>query len=132
VLLEGVNDLGFSQLPDDGCSAPNTNVTPDQLIRAYRQVIQRMHAHGLRIYGGTLLPFQGASYWDAAAEQKRQAVNDWIRHGRAFDAVVDFDAALRDPADQARYLPAYDCGDHLHPSDAGYQAMADAIDLRTL
>jgi lysophospholipase L1-like esterase len=128
VLLEGVNDLGFSQTPNEGCTAPNTAVTPDQLIRAYRQVIKRMHAHGLRIYGGTLLPFQGASYWDAAAEQKRQAVNDWIRGSHAFDGVIDFAAVMADPDHPEMMNPAFDSGDHLHPNDAGYEAMAIAVD----
>jgi lysophospholipase L1-like esterase len=128
VLLEGVNDLGFSQLPNADCSAPNTNVTPDQLIRAYREVIQRAHAHGLRIYGGTILPFRGAGYWDAAAEQKRVIVNNWIRGSHAFDGVVDFAVAMAAPSDPEIMEPAFDSGDHLHPNDAGYAAMAAAVD----
>ena len=128
VLLEGVNDLGFSQLPDADCSAPNTNVTPDQLIRAYREVIHQAHARGLRIYGGTILPFRGATYWDSAAEQKRLVVNDWIRGSRAFDGVVDFAAVMAAPGDPELLNPAFDSGDHLHPNDAGYAAMAAAVE----
>jgi lysophospholipase L1-like esterase len=128
VLLEGVNDLGFSQLPNADCSAPNTNVTPDQLIRAYKEVIRQAHARGLRIYGGTILPFRGASYWDAAAEQKRLVVNDWIRGSHAFDGVVDFAAVMAAPGDPELLNPAFDSGDHLHPNDAGYATMAGAVE----
>jgi lysophospholipase L1-like esterase len=118
VLLEGVNDLGFSQLPNADCSAPNTNVTPDQLIRAYKEVIRRAHARGLRIYGGTILPFRGAGYWDAVAERKRLVVNDWIRGSRAFDGVIDFATVMAAPGDPELLNPAFDSGDHLHPNDA--------------
>ncbi|HEY7488707.1 MAG TPA: SGNH/GDSL hydrolase family protein [Streptosporangiaceae bacterium] len=128
VLLEGVNDLGFSQLPNADCSAPNTNVTPAQLIRAYQKVIHRAHAHGLRIYGGTILPAQGSSYWDAAAEQKRLVINDWIKNSHAFDGVVDFAAVMAAPDHPELLNPAYDSGDHLHPNDAGYAVMAAAVD----
>jgi lysophospholipase L1-like esterase len=128
VLLEGVNDLGFSQLPDADCSAPNTNVTPEQLIRAYKEVGREAHARGLRIYGGTILPFRGSGYWDAAAEQKKVVLNDWIRGSRAFDGVVDFAAATAAPGHPELLDPAFDSGDHLHPNDAGYAAMAAAVD----
>jgi lysophospholipase L1-like esterase len=127
ILLEGINDIGHNIGP-----VVADPVTPQDLIAAMSNIIRAAHAAGLRIIGGTLLPIAGSKYDNPEAETKRQAVNDWIRHGRAFDATVDFDAALRDPADPAQYLPAYDCGDHLHPSDAGYQAMADATDLRLL
>lgn len=128
VLLEGVNDLGFSQLPDADCSAPNTNVSADQLIRAYKEIIRQAHARGLRIYGGTIVPFQGAGYWDPAAEQKRGVINDWIRGSHAFDGVVDFAAATAAPGQPTMLDPAFDSGDHLHPNDAGYAAMAAAAD----
>ncbi|HEX6470655.1 MAG TPA: SGNH/GDSL hydrolase family protein [Streptosporangiaceae bacterium] len=128
VLLEGVNDLGFSQLPDADCSAPNTNVTAAQLIRAYRQVIARAHARGLRIYGGTILPAQGSGYWDPAAEQKRLTINDWIRGSHAFDGVVDFAEVMAAPGHPELLNPAFDSGDHLHPNDAGYATMAAAVD----
>jgi lysophospholipase L1-like esterase len=128
VLIEGVNDLGFSQLPNADCSAPNTNVTPDQLIRAYQEVIRQAHARGLRILGGTILPFRGAGYWDAAAESKRLAVNDWIRDSHAFDGVIDFAAVMAAPGQPELLDPAFDSGDHLHPNDAGYAAMAAAVE----
>jgi lysophospholipase L1-like esterase len=128
VLLEGVNDLGFSQVPGNECTAPSTNVAAAQLIRAYRQVIDRVHARGMRIYGGTILPAQGAAYWDAAAEAKRLIINDWIRHSGAFDGIIDFAAVMADPANPDRLNPAFDLGDHLHPNDLGYEAMAVAVD----
>ena len=122
IVLEGINDIGFS-LGD---------VSAAQVIAGYRQLIAQAHARGLRIFGATLLPFQGAGYYTAAGEATREAVNTWIRTSGAFDGVIDFDAVMRDPADPLRLNPAYDSGDHLHPDDAGYQAMADAISLRML
>jgi lysophospholipase L1-like esterase len=95
-------------------------------------IISRVHAAGLRILGGTLTAWRGSSPYSDAREATRKAVNDWIRTSGAFDAVVDFDLALRDPADPLRLLPAYDSGDHLHPSDAGNQAMADTVSLNLL
>jgi lysophospholipase L1-like esterase len=127
ILLEGINDIGHDQGPVSG--AP---VTVADLIAGLTNIVQRAHSHGLRIIGGTLTPVGGSKYDSPAAEAKRQAVNAWIRTSGAFDGVADFDAAVRDPLDPARFLPAYDSGDHLHPDDAGYQAMADAVDLRRL
>jgi lysophospholipase L1-like esterase len=137
VLLEGINDIGFSQASPTnvypgskfGCYLPNTNVSAAQIIAGYRHLIAAAHAAGLTIFGGTLTPFRGAFYYSATAETKRQAVNRWIRTSGAFDAVIDFDKVVRDPAHPLRMLPAYDSGDHLHPNDAGYQAMANAINL---
>jgi len=97
-----------------------------------RQIIDRAHAMGLKVYGGTLTPFQAflpGVYYTSDGEAKRQAVNHWIRTSRAYDAVIDFDRAIRDPDNPARMRAAYDSGDNLHPNDAGYRAMADAIDL---
>ncbi len=122
IVLEGINDIGFS-LGD---------VSAAQIIAGYQRLIARAHARGLRIFGATLLPFQGAGYYTAAGEATREAVNTWIRTSGAFDGVIDFDAVMRDPADPLRLNPAYDSGDHLHPDDAGYQAMADAISLQML
>jgi lysophospholipase L1-like esterase len=127
VLLEGINDLGFSQEPDSGCFTPNANVTPQQLVAAYQQIIRMAHARGLRIYAGTLMPAEGFEYWNAAAEQKRLAVNDWIRHSHAFDGVIDFANLVAYPGHPNLLDPKYDSGDHLHPNDAGFQAMADAV-----
>ena len=128
IVLEGINDIGF------GAGPPNagTDVSATQIIAGYEQLIAQAHARGLRIFGATLLPFQGAGYYTAAGEATREAVNTWIRTSGAFDGVIDFDAVMRDPADPLRLNPAYDSGDHLHPDDAGYQAMADAINLEML
>lgn len=131
ILLEGINDVGFSQVPLDVC-AFCVDVTPDAIAAGDAELIARAHDHGLRIVGGTLLPFAGAFDYGDRPEAKRQALNDWIRHRSAFDGVVDFDAVMGDPADPLRLRPDYDSGDHLHPNDAGYAAMAAAIELRCL
>ena len=99
------------------------------MIAGHKQLIESARTRGLVIYGATLTPFEGANYFTKVGEAKRQAVNQWIRTSQAYDAVIDFDAATRDPSSPARFLPQYDSGDHLHPSDAGYRAMAEAIDL---
>lgn len=129
IMHTGINDISqpgeFAQ--------PQENVTGEQIIAGYKQLITRAHAKGLKIYGGTLTPFEGAiypPYSTPEAAAKRQAVNQWIRSSGAFDAVFDFDAALRDPNHPTRLLPAYDRGDHLNLSDAGHEAAANAIDLR--
>lgn len=106
-----------------------TNVSAQEIIQGYQQIIRRVHAQGLKIYAGTLTPFQGAAYYDAAAEVKRSFVNFWIRTSGDFDGVIDFDAATRDPANPLKLRPEFDSGDNLHPSDAGYEAMGNAIDL---
>jgi lysophospholipase L1-like esterase len=132
ILLEGINDIGFSQRPNAGCSAPNTDVTAEQIINGYQQIIALAHAHGLKIFGGTLVPFKGAAYWPPAAEVKREAVNSWILNSHAFDGVIDFAKATQDRYDPQYLDPAYNSGDNLHPNDAGYQAMANAINLAML
>jgi lysophospholipase L1-like esterase len=97
----------------------------------YQQMILRAHAHGLRVIGATITPFSGSDYYhpSPAAEADRRAINQWIRAAGHFDAVVDFDQVVRDPSQPDHLLPAFDCGDHLHPSPAGYKAMGDAIPL---
>ncbi|MFC0039490.1 SGNH/GDSL hydrolase family protein [Actinomadura rayongensis] len=132
IVLDGVSDIGFPALPDFACLAPRAEVTARQLIDGYRQIIARAHARGIRVIGGTLPPLAGSDYDSPANERTRQAVNAWIRHGHGFDAVVDFDRVLRDPADPHRLLPAYDSGDHLHPNGDGYEAMGRAVDLHAL
>lgn len=132
ILLEGINDIGFSQAPNAGCAAPNTAVSAAQIIAGYRQIVLRAHLRGLRVLGGTLTPFQGADTWSPAAEKKREKVNSAIRTPGLFDGVIDFDAAVRDPSRPTRLAPGYDSGDHLHPDDAGYAAMAAAVDLTQL
>ena len=126
IVLEGINDIGQSDL------GTIPLVTAADLIAGYKQIITRAHAAGLRIYGGTLTPFKGASYWSKAGERTREAVNKWILTSGAFDGVIDFATVTASPADPQVFNPAYDSGDHLHPNDAGYRAMADAIDLKML
>lgn len=122
IVFEGVNDIGTG--PRD-----NAATIPPAVIGAYQQIIRRAHEHHLRVYGATITPF-GRSFYDTPArEQEREAINQWIRTPGHFDAVIDFDAAARDPADPTRLAPALDCGDHLHLSEAGYVTMAGAIDL---
>ena len=130
-VLLGINDIGdIGRLP--AVAQPGRGPQPvsaDEIIAGHRQMITRAHEHGLKIVGCTLTPFEGAAYFTLEGETKRQAVNKFIRTGGAYDAVIDFDAVVRDPAHPARFLAMYDSGDHLHPNDAGYKAMADAIDL---
>jgi lysophospholipase L1-like esterase len=128
IVLAGTNDFGIPGLIGN----PSEEVTAEQVIQGHRQIIDRAHAMGLKVYGGTLLPFKGTTFprfYSEAAEAKRQAVNHWIRTSRAYDAFVDFDKVMRDPSEVTRILPAYDSGDHTHPNDTGHRAMADAIDL---
>jgi lysophospholipase L1-like esterase len=124
LMLEGINDIGYSQ------TTPAEAVSAEQIIEAYRQLIARAHAHGIGIVAATITPFEDSHYYDAHGEQMRQDVNHWIRTGDAFDGVVDFDAVLRDPAHPTQVLSTLHRGDHLHPNDAGYAAMGDAIDLK--
>ncbi|MBY8827044.1 SGNH/GDSL hydrolase family protein [Hephaestia sp. CMS5P-6] len=130
IVLEGVNDLG-TLTRDHPATAAELATQRDQIIGGFRRLIERAHARGLRIYGGTITPFVGSDYYhpDAAVDADRRAINAWIRAPGHFDGVVDFDRAVRDPAHPERLLPAYDSGDHLHPSNAGYAAMAKAVPL---
>jgi lysophospholipase L1-like esterase len=121
IVLEGINDIGNAR--------QNSTPTAEDLIAGHKQLIEQAHARGLKIIGATLTPFWGAAYFTEAGEAKRQAVNEWIRTGHSYDGVIDFDKATRDPADPKKFLDKYDGCDYLHPSDAGYKAMADAIDL---
>jgi lysophospholipase L1-like esterase len=131
ILLEGINDIGMLTR-DAPASAQAHDALVRDVIAAYRQVIGRAHARGLRVIGATLTPFIGSDYYhpDAANEADRQKINAWIRAGRRFDGVVDFDRAVRDPAHPERMAARFDSGDHLHPSPAGYRAMAGAIPLK--
>jgi lysophospholipase L1-like esterase len=121
VVLLGINDLGYSS-----SSEPVTAAT---LIAGYRQLIARAHSRGIAVIGGTLMPFLGSGYYSAQKDSDRQAFNNWIRTGNEVDGVIDFDRAMRDPANVLRLLPAYDSGDHLHPNNSGYQAMGNAVPL---
>jgi lysophospholipase L1-like esterase len=131
VLLEGINDITASGMFTD----PKEQVTAPQIIEGMKTLIARAHAKGLKIFGATLLPRGGATGprgHTPSGEAKRLAVNAWIRSSGAFDAVLDFEKVLQDPAHPDQLLPAYDSGDHTHPNNAGYQAMANAFDLRLL
>lgn len=121
ILWEGTNDIGNDK-----------SITPSQIIDAWTQLIDMAHQHGIRVIGATLQPDEGAGYYTEAGNQVRETVNQWMRTSGAFDGVVDFDRVLRDPADPNRMLPSFDSGDHLHPNDAGYEAIADAINLQLL
>jgi lysophospholipase L1-like esterase len=130
IVFEGVNDLGG--LTRDGEVTPEQHsVRVKHIISAYEQIVQRAHAHGLRVFGATITPYVGSDYYHPGplSEADRQAVNAWIRAAGHFDAVIDFDSVVRDPQHLDRLLPAFDCGDHLHPSPAGYRAMGEAVQL---
>jgi lysophospholipase L1-like esterase len=136
IILEGVNDLGFSQLdptsPTGPCAVPNTNVSAWQIIAGYKELIAAAHTSGLRIFGATITPFKDSFYWNAAAEQKRATINSWIHTSGAFDGVVDFASVIASPYDHNVMNPIYDSGDHLHPNDAGYVAMGNAVNLHKI
>jgi lysophospholipase L1-like esterase len=125
IVFEGINDIA---LPGFDAAAAEA-VTADQLIAGLRQLAERAHEHGLVVYVSTITPYEGSDVYTAHGEAIRTAVNDWIRRGDAFDAVIDFDAVVRDPDHPTRHLAAYDGGDWLHFSDAGYKAMAESLDL---
>jgi lysophospholipase L1-like esterase len=116
-VLEGVNDLGMSR------------ASAEPIIAGYRQLIARAHAHGLKIIAATILPYEGAAYYSAQGEAERQKINAWIRTGHAFDGVIDFDAAMRDPAKPGKLRADLQSGDWLHPNDAGYKVMGEAVEL---
>jgi lysophospholipase L1-like esterase len=123
-VLVGINDIGHSALGDGPV------LTAADLVAGYRQLIARAHEKGLVVYGATLTPMGGSRYDVADAEELRAAVNEWIRNGGEFDGVIDFDRVTRDPAQPRRLLPLYDSADHLHPNDAGYRAMGEAVPLQ--
>jgi lysophospholipase L1-like esterase len=136
VVLIGINDISW---PGTAFARDQSRPSLADLQAGYRQLIERAHARGLRVVGATLLPFAGAlpgtpvdDYYQPDKDALRQQLNAWLRDGSPFDAVIDLDAALRDPADPSRMAAPFDGGDHLHPGDAGNRAMAEAVDLETL
>lgn len=137
VFMMGINDIGW---PGPNAVTPDDKVpTADDIITGYRQIIDRTHAAGARIVGATLTPFADTfkgspveGYYTPEKEKIRGAVNKWIRTSGAFDAVIDFDKVIEDPAKPGHVLAKFDCGDHLHPNDAGYKAMAESVDLEML
>jgi lysophospholipase L1-like esterase len=121
IVLEGINDIGQA--------LKNSTPSAADLIAAHKQMIERAHSRDLKIYGATLTPFEGANYWTPEGETKREMLNEWIRTSKTYDAVFDFDAAVRDPNHPTKTLAQYDAGDHLHLNAAGYQKVANSIDL---
>lgn len=122
VLLEGINDIGM------GRAGTAEEISADEVIAGYRQIILRAHDRGLKIIGATLTPFEGAAYYTEAGELKRQAINAWIRGSSEFDGIIDFETPVWDPAQHTRLLPSF-TADNLHPNDEGYEAMAEVVDL---
>ena len=135
VMLIGINDIGIGGIQIPGQDGPPTAMrTAGEIIAGYRQVIARAHSMSppVTVYGATLTPFEGTAfpgYYSPQKDEVRMAVNEWIRTSGEFDAVIDFDLAIRDPDHPSRLVPEYDSGDKLHPGDAGYKRMADSIDL---
>ena len=131
ILFEGTNDIGQPDTPVEAkfaaCLA-RTHISADDLIAGYKQVITQAHARHLKIFGATILPFQGFKGWTEKGEAVRKATNRWILESHVFDGVIDFSSVLADPANPARLAAQYDSGDHLHPSSAGHEAMARSID----
>ncbi len=131
ILMESINDIGHPGSAD----LPEQSVTAEDIIAGMRQIADRAREHGLRVFGATLTPYADTVYpgfYTKEGEVKRQAVNRWIRESDVLDGVLDFDAVVRDPALPDHIAAAYDCGDHLHPNDAGYRKMGEAIDLSLL
>jgi len=126
ILLEAINDIGHAHRTTP---APDEPITADDMIQGYMQLIERAHARGIKVIVATLTPYMGASYASPEGDKLRRDINQWIRTTKATDGMIDFDKATLDPAHPDTYLPAFDHGDHLHPSDEGLQSMANAIDI---
>jgi lysophospholipase L1-like esterase len=125
IVLESINDIGTLHNPN----RPDYKLTAEDLEQGLTQIVARAHEHGIKVFGATLTPYKGAGYFTEKGEQIREAVNQWILTSGVFDGTIDFDKATRDPANPQMFAPQYDSGDHLHPKDAGYAAMAGSIDL---
>lgn len=125
IVLEGINDISAGT----GAANPHNEISVEELIAGHKQMIDRAHERGLVIFGATLTPIGGMRGATPERMAKRDALNAWIRTSHSYDGVIDFDKVTRDPSDTTRFLPAYDSGDHLHPGDAGYKAMGNAVDL---
>ncbi|MGQ4389251.1 SGNH/GDSL hydrolase family protein [Streptomyces sp. SAS_270] len=127
VVLQGLNDLGFSETDEQPTYRPAPVVDAEELIAGHRELIRRARARGVRVIGATLLPFGGSDHWGEHAAKASHELNEWIRSSGEYDAVVDLNRAMAAPADPDRLHPAYDFGDHLHPNDAGYAVMAEVL-----
>jgi lysophospholipase L1-like esterase len=140
IILLGINDIGFSRIRMPGAKAAEAQegpfasqaVSADEMIIGLQQIIFRARAHGIRVFGATLTPFEGTNLYDESGEAIRQAVNKWIRNTATFDGIIDYDKAIRDPDHPSRVRQDYDSGDHIHPNAEGYKAMADEVDLAVL
>jgi lysophospholipase L1-like esterase len=123
IILEGINDLG----------SRTGRADVNDLIAGHRQLIARAHARGLKAYGVTITPFEGTTiapdYWSPEGEAARQAFNRWLRTSGEYDGVIDFESVLRDPAEPTKVAPKFSAPDHLHPNDAGYEALGNAVDV---
>jgi lysophospholipase L1-like esterase len=130
IVLEGINDVGLLARKGE-VAAPEHELRVRQIISAYEQIVARAHTHDIKVIGATIMPFVGSGYYHPGPENEgdRLAVNAWIRTSGHFDAVLDFDKITRDPDHPERLQPVFDSGDHLHPSPAGYAAMAQAVPL---
>lgn len=136
IVMLGINDIAW---PGTAFAPASPRPTLEALTAGYRQLVEQVHSRGVRVIGATLTPFEGAlpgtplnNYYQPDKDALRQQVNDWIRHSGVFDAVIDFDALLRDPAHPTRIAARFDSGDRLHPGDEGNRAMAEAVNLKTL
>ena len=135
ILFEGTNDIGQPDTPTAPLTPQvvpclsRTQISADDLIAGFKQIIAQTHARELKIFGATILPYQGFGAWTTQGEAKRVAVNSWIKTSGSFDGVIDFASAIADPANSQRMNPKYDSGDHLHPGPAGHEAMGNAVDL---
>ncbi|MFI9343002.1 SGNH/GDSL hydrolase family protein [Streptomyces sp. NPDC052773] len=127
VVLIGVNDIGFSETDEQPTYHPAPLVEPAELVDGHRELIRQARERGLRVIGATLPPFGGSDHWGEHAAKVSHELNEWIRGAGEYDAVVDFQRLLADPADPDRLHPAYDFGDHLHPNDTGFEVMAEAV-----
>ena len=128
ILLEGINDITFSAIPG---IPPGQAVTAEDLIWGYRQIIERAHMHGIKVVGATIMPVEGVPTYTESRGERSSSREPMDSYRQAFDAIIDFDALTRDPANPKRLRADFDSGDHVHPNDAGNQAMADVIDLAT-
>jgi len=140
ILLAGINDIGFPRIRIAELKIPALKENPfaaervsaEEIVAGLQQIAVRAHEHGIRVFGGTVTPFEGTNSFDADGETVRQDVNKWIRTTKVFDGIFDFDALMRDPVRPSRLRDLYDSGDHVHPNPAGYKAMADSISLAVL
>jgi len=127
IILEGINDIGMSG--SGGMFGDTPVIDPQALIAADTEIVRRGHKLGVKVFGATIMPFEGADYYSTEKEKVRETVNEWIRTSRVFDAVIDFDKTVRDPAASHKLSAEYDSGDHLHPSSDGYRKIGESIDL---